>query len=121
MGGSTGLARDRGRGVGVERTDEDADAAARAEPDVDARERQEPLAKVARGAGSGGRRDAGLGEPLSGEHELGVDVAGGKEAEMADLGEALGQDMQEKALEELRVSQGDGGVAAGAPSLSARV
>jgi len=78
----------------------------RAATDVAAGEREEPLLPGDLGRG----RWRGHAEPLAGHDELG----GGVEAEVADLVEAVGEDVLHKAVEELDRVEGLEVVAAGA-------
>jgi len=93
-------------------------AAVGAQARVDSREAQNqflPRRGVRAIAGAGvvsgvDRGGAGIGdsEELFGLGELGVDVAGGVQAEVTDLGEPRGQHVVEKPANELERSHGDG-------------
>jgi hypothetical protein len=115
MGGGEGT--DRGQVVRLQGAADDGErAAAGAAAQVDAGQSEQQLAEVAwRVLGClGGRGGFCGGEQSVGAGKLGVDVAGGEEAVMANLDEAFGQDVQDEATEKLLGRQSDFGVAASA-------
>jgi hypothetical protein len=99
----------------VERDTHDGEGpAAATASQIQAGEREQKIAKVAGAARRGRPGDGGAGgEQGSGGGELGGDVARGEQAMMADLDEALGQNVQHEAAEEFVGSQGHPSVAAG--------
>ena len=54
-------------------------------------------------------------DQLAGAYELGVDVAGGEQPVVADLGVAVGQNVQQETADELVRGQRTGIVVLGAP------
>jgi hypothetical protein len=81
--------------------------------DVDAREGEEHLAEVARGTLlTRWKSDPRFGKALACELELGIRVARSEEPVVSDLGEAVGQDVQEEAAKEFVVREGRGGLGA---------
>jgi len=116
--------RDRSEGT----AHEGESAAAEAGAEVESGEGEEELAEVARGRGVGARRAGGhvgsrrsAPQQLMRDGELGVEMARGEEAVMANLDEAPGQDVEDEAAEELLRGEGDAGVAAGAEGDAAGV
>ena len=84
--------------------------------EIDAVQCEQEIAEVAwsaRDRGGVGGRGGGGREPSAGVGELGVDVAGGEQAMMSNLDEALGQDVEHEASEKLVDLEGDASVAAG--------
>jgi hypothetical protein len=78
--------------------------------EIDAVQGEEDIAEVARSVCDRRRGDVGGlrgGEESPGGGELGVDVSGGEQAMMADLDEALGEDVQHEAPEKLVDVEGD--------------
>lgn len=127
VGGRTGRG-DRLQGWVQRTADEGQAPAAEAVAQIEAGQREQHLAEVAgrlrwgsplRGRLGGAGRPAGEQGPRGGE--LGVDVAGGEQAMMADLDEALGQHVQHEPPEKLVGGERDGGRTAGAEGDAALV